>query len=53
MPLAGRDLMMAGFSKGPKIGDALKRARFAWLEGGCLEGEVERQRLLELVLDGR
>lgn len=53
MPLAGRDLMKAGFSKGPKIGEALKKARFAWLEGGCLDGDEERKRLLGLVLDDR
>jgi poly(A) polymerase len=49
MPLAGRDLMAAGFVKGPAIGAALARARIAWMDGGCVEGEGERVRLLGLV----
>jgi len=51
MPLAGRDLIAAGFDKGPAIGAALARAKAAWMEGGCVEGEGERVRLLGVVLD--
>lgn len=48
MPLAGRDLMAAGLRPGPELGRALERAREAWIEGGCVEGEGERKRLLRL-----
>ncbi len=57
MPLAGRDLIASGLGKGPSIGAALARARAAWMEGGCAEGEDERARLLRVALsfdaDGR
>ena len=49
MPLAGRDLMAIGFTRGPQIGEALKKAQTAWREKGCLEGDAERGRLLALV----
>ncbi|TVR10518.1 MAG: CCA tRNA nucleotidyltransferase [Salinarimonadaceae bacterium] len=50
MPLAGRDLVAAGLRPGPDLGQALEQARAAWIEGGCLEGEGERERLLALAL---
>jgi tRNA nucleotidyltransferase/poly(A) polymerase len=50
MPLAGRDLIAAGLAKGPAIGAALARAKAAWMEGGCVEGEGERVRLLGVVM---
>lgn len=53
MPLAGRDLMTIGFPKGPHIGQALKLAQIAWMDGGCVEGEAERKRLLGLVQGSR
>jgi hypothetical protein len=35
------------------IGAALARARDAWMEGGCVEGEGERMRLLGVVMTTR
>lgn len=50
MPLAGRDLIAAGLRPGPALGEALTRARAAWIAGGCAEGEGERARLIEIAL---
>jgi poly(A) polymerase len=49
MPLQGRDLLAAGFTKGPEVGAALAHARTAWMAGGCAEGEGEQERLLGVV----
>ena len=50
MPLAGRDLVARGMARGRAIGEALARAYRAWIEAGCLTGEVEHARLLAIAM---
>lgn len=50
MPLAGRDLVACGMARGRAIGEALARARDAWMEAGCPEGDEERDRLLVIAM---
>lgn len=50
MPLAGRDLVACGMARGRAIGEALARARDAWMEAGCPEGDEERDRLRAIAM---
>lgn len=50
MPLAGRDLVACGMARGRAIGEALARARQAWMEAGCPEGDEERDRLRAIAM---
>lgn len=43
-PLAGKDLIAAGFTPGPAMGQMMKRARDWWWQGGCT---AEREECLE------
>ena len=50
MPLAGRDLVARGMARGRVIGDALARARDAWMEAGCRTDDRERDRLRAIAM---
>ncbi|MBB4039051.1 poly(A) polymerase [Microvirga flocculans] len=50
-PLRGADLIEGGIPKGPKVGEALARARRAWLEEGCRTDEGYARDLLGRVLE--
>ncbi|SCX99685.1 CCA tRNA nucleotidyltransferase [Microvirga guangxiensis] len=49
-PLRGADLVAGGIPKGPRVGEALTRARQAWLAEGCRTDDAYAKDLLQRVL---
>ncbi|POF63360.1 poly(A) polymerase [Novacetimonas maltaceti] len=51
-PLAGRDVVAAGCTPGPRVGEVLEQVRQWWLAGGCAAGRAACLGHLRQVLAG-
>ena len=49
-PLKGRDLIKAGFERGPELGAGLERLERAWIDSGF---KLDRQALLDMARESR